>query len=106
EERAGVRVEERAGVRVEERAGVRVDEPGGQRDGKRAGKHDGLRGWMIAGAVGLCIGYAMVLLAPGQAERYAGRAARYSALGLVTSRGVTGAYDIVVGFLGEVQWAV
>jgi hypothetical protein len=65
-----------------------------------------LHAWMIAGAIGLVVGYAMVLLAPGQAERYAGRAARYSALGLITSRGITGAYDIVVGFLGEVQWAV
>lgn len=62
--------------------------------------------WQLAGALGLCVGYAMLLLAPGQAERYAGRAGGYDALGLVASRGVAGCYDIVAGFLGEVQWAV
>jgi hypothetical protein len=62
--------------------------------------------WMIAGGLGLAVGYAMLMLAPGQAERYAGRAAKLDVLGLVASRGVAGTYDIVAGFVGEVQWAI
>lgn len=64
------------------------------------------RSWMIAGALGLIVGYLMLLYAPGQAERYAGRSARFSALGLIASRGVAGNYDVLANFVGEVQWAV
>ncbi len=37
-----------------------------------AWRHGRLRGWMIFGAVGLAIGFAMLVLAPGQSVRYAG----------------------------------
>jgi uncharacterized protein DUF6056 len=65
-----------------------------------------LRAWMVAGALGLVVGYAMLLLAPGQAERYAGRAAKLHAIELIASRGVSGAYEILAGFAGEAQWAI
>jgi hypothetical protein len=65
-----------------------------------------LSAWMIAGALGLVVGYAMLMFAPGQAERYAGRAAKFDALGLVAGRGVSGNYDILAGFIGEAQWAI
>jgi len=54
----------------------------------------------------LCAGYAMLVLAPGQAERYAGRAGRLDPLGLIASRGLAGCYDIVAGFIAEAQWAI
>jgi Family of unknown function (DUF6056) len=65
-----------------------------------------LSAWMIAGALGLAAGYAMLMFAPGQAERYAGRAAKLDALGLIASRGVSGNFDILAGFLGEAAWAI
>lgn len=65
-----------------------------------------LRVWMIAGVVGLVVGYAMLLGSPGQAERYAGRAARFSVLGLVEARGVSGSFEVITGFLVEAQWAI
>jgi hypothetical protein len=65
-----------------------------------------LSAWMVAGALGLVAGYAMLMLAPGQAERYAGRAAKLDVIGLIAGRGVAGNYDILAGFLGEAQWAI
>ncbi|HET9620118.1 MAG TPA: DUF6056 family protein [Kofleriaceae bacterium] len=65
-----------------------------------------LRAWMIAGALGLVVGYAMLLFSPGQAERYAGRAARFSVLGLIESRGPAGLFQVITGFLVEAQWAI
>ncbi|HMG54113.1 MAG TPA: DUF6056 family protein, partial [Kofleriaceae bacterium] len=71
-----------------------------------AWRHRRLRIWMIAGAIGLGAGYAMLMIAPGHGQRYAGRAARFDTLGLIASRGVSGNYDIVAGLLGEAGWAI
>ena len=65
-----------------------------------------LRAWMIAGALGLFIGYPMLFLAPGQALRYAGMATKSSPLKVLAERGVTGNAEIVLDFLGETQLAV
>jgi hypothetical protein len=65
-----------------------------------------LRAWMIAGALGLGLGVAMLLGAPGQAERYAGEANRVSLFGQIAGRGVAGNYDVIAGFLGEAGWAI
>lgn len=65
-----------------------------------------LRAWMVAGALGLGLGVAMLLGAPGQAERYAGEANRVSLFGQITGRGVAGNYDVIAGFLGEAGWAI
>lgn len=65
-----------------------------------------LRAWMVAGALGLGLGVAMLLSAPGQAERYAGEANRVSLLGQIASRGVAGNYGVIAGFLGEAGWAI
>lgn len=65
-----------------------------------------LRPWMIAGALGLFIGYPMLLFAPGQKERYAGRASRTGPLHTVAVRGFSGNSEIVLDFVGEAQLAV
>jgi hypothetical protein len=62
-----------------------------------------LRAWMISGAVGLFIGYPMLLKAPGQAERYAGVANRMTPLKLLKDRGFDGCWGIVMDFVGEAQ---
>lgn len=64
-----------------------------------------LRAWMVGGALGLGLGCAMLLCAPGQAERYAGRG-NHGLLGVIASRGVAGNYGVIAGFLGEAQWAI
>jgi hypothetical protein len=58
-----------------------------------------LRAWMVAGMIGLGIGYAMLIFAPGQSVRYGGFAARYSPVELVAARGVFGCADIVLDFV-------
>lgn len=66
-----------------------------------------LRAWMIAGLLGLCVGYAMLLFAPGQALRYAGKGGIHTApLELLHERGITGCWHIVADFIGETQLAV
>ncbi len=64
-----------------------------------------LRVWMIAGAVGLYLGYPMLFLAPGQTERYAGVATRNTPVVVLAERGLRGSFDIIVAFVGEVQLA-
>src|SRR5215467_5379284 len=49
-----------------------------------------LRIWMIAGALGLYIGYPMLFFAPGQALRYAGMATKSSPLHVLAERGISG----------------
>lgn len=66
----------------------------------------GLRAWMIAGTLGLVVGYGMLLTAPGQAERYAGRAAKFSPLELAVRRGLDGNAEIVGNMLSEAAWAI
>jgi len=65
-----------------------------------------LRAWMIAGALGLYIGYPMLFFAPGQSVRYGGMATKTSPLELLIGRGVDGNYEIVLDFIGEAQIAI
>ncbi len=65
-----------------------------------------LRAWMIAGTLGLYIGYPMLFLAPGQALRYAGMATKNTPLNLLAERGITGCYDIIAGFISEAQLGI
>ncbi len=65
-----------------------------------------LRLWMIAGALGLYIGYPMLFFAPGQTQRYAGMATKSSPLKVLAERGVAGNTEIVLDFLGECQLAI
>jgi hypothetical protein len=71
-----------------------------------AGRRRRLRAWMVAGALGLVLGVAMLLFAPGQAERYAGEANQIGLLGRIASRGVAGNYEVIAGFVGEAGWAI
>jgi hypothetical protein len=57
-----------------------------------------LRAWMIAGLVGLVVGYALLLTAPGQHLRYSGLAEQATILERISQRGVAGNLR-VVGFL-------
>jgi hypothetical protein len=65
-----------------------------------------LRPWMIAGAVGLFIGYPMLFLAPGQHLRYAGMATKNTPLHLIAERGPDGLFEIILDFIAEVQLAI
>jgi hypothetical protein len=60
-----------------------------------------LRAWMIAGVVGLYVGYPMLFFAPGQSVRYAGLATRDTPVKLLEIRGLTGCFGIVGDFLYE-----
>jgi hypothetical protein len=60
-----------------------------------------LRAWMIAGVVGLYVGYPMLFFAPGQSVRYAGLATRDTPFKLLEIRGFTGCFAIVGDFLYE-----
>jgi hypothetical protein len=62
-----------------------------------------LRAWMIAGALGIYIGYPMLFFAPGQALRYAGMATKNSPWHLLVSRGITGTWAILADFIAESQ---
>jgi hypothetical protein len=42
---------------------------------------------MIAGAIGLYVGYLMLFFAPGQAYRYAGMAVKNTPISMITTRG-------------------
>ncbi|HTL31583.1 MAG TPA: DUF6056 family protein [Kofleriaceae bacterium] len=65
-----------------------------------------LRPWMIAGAIGLYIGYPMLFFAPGQHLRYAGMATRNTPSYLLTSRGFDGTFEILLDFVAETQIAL
>lgn len=71
-----------------------------------AWKKQRLGAWMIAGAVGLFIGYPMLFFAPGQALRYAGMATKQTPVRLLAARGVTGTWEIVKDFVQESQIAI
>jgi hypothetical protein len=60
-----------------------------------------LRAWMLAGLVGLYVGYPMLFFAPGQTVRYAGLATRDTPVKLLAERGLTGCVAIVGDFLYE-----
>lgn len=55
-----------------------------------AWRRGGLRIWMIAGLVGLAVGYWLLLTAPGQSLRYAGLADHAGVVGRITDRGMRG----------------
>jgi hypothetical protein len=62
-----------------------------------------LRAWMVAGLVGLYVGYPMLFFAPGQALRYAGTATRNTPLHMIRDRGFFGCLDILLDFVAESQ---
>lgn len=66
-------------------------------------KRKQLRAWMIAGGLGLWIGYPMLFFAPGQALRYAGMATHNTPLNLLKDRGLDGCFEIILEFLNEAQ---
>ena len=68
-----------------------------------AHKRKQLRAWMIAGGVGLWIGYPMLFFAPGQALRYAGMATRNTPINLLKERGLDGCFEIIIEFINEAQ---
>lgn len=65
-----------------------------------------LRPWMIAGLVGLCIGYPLLYFAPGQSERYGGLATRMGPLDIMIERGARGTLDVLRSFIWECQLAI
>jgi Family of unknown function (DUF6056) len=68
-----------------------------------AWKQKQLRAWMLAGGVGLYIGYPMLFLAPGQAVRYAGMATRNTPINMLKERGLDGCFEILLEFITEAQ---
>ncbi len=54
--------------------------------GSMRGGH-GIRVWMIAGLIGLAVGYVLLLVAPGHAARYGGLAKESGVLGRIAERG-------------------
>lgn len=65
-----------------------------------------LRPWMIAGLVGLFIGYPMLYFAPGQSERYGGIATKLGPIDVIKERGASGTLDVLRGFIWEGQLAI
>jgi hypothetical protein len=65
-----------------------------------------LRAWMVAGMLGLYVGYPMLVFAPGQAVRYGGLATRDTPSKLLADRGVVGCVAIVFDFLLESRLGV
>jgi len=60
-----------------------------------------LRAWMLAGMVGLYVGYPMLFFAPGQAVRYGGMATRETPIKLLADRGFSGCLAIFRDFIFE-----
>jgi hypothetical protein len=65
-----------------------------------------LRAWMIAGMVGLYVGYPMLFFAPGQSVRYGGLATRETPTKLLADRGVIGCLEILRDFVFESRLAI
>ncbi len=65
-----------------------------------------LRPWMIAGAVGLAAGFAMLVLAPGQAVRYANVAHGHHPMKTLLDRGVEGNLKFVADYVVEIAPAL
>ncbi|MDX2086584.1 MAG: DUF6056 family protein [Kofleriaceae bacterium] len=67
---------------------------------------DGVKPWMLLGLVGLIVGYALLMLAPGQTARYGGLAQQAGALERILDRGIA-ANVRVLGALGlHLMWAL
>lgn len=65
-----------------------------------------LRGWMVAGLLGVVIGYAMLFFAPGQTARYGGIAIQLTPFRMLAERGITGCLWIVREFLYETRLGI
>jgi hypothetical protein len=65
-----------------------------------------VRAWMVAGMLGLYVGYPMLFFAPGQTVRYGGVAERDTPVKLLADRGVFGCLEIVGTFLYESRLAI
>ncbi len=65
-----------------------------------------IRAWMVAGMLGLYIGYPMLFFAPGQALRYGGLATRETPTKLLADRGVVGCVAILRDFVVESQLGI
>ena len=59
-------------------------------------RRDRARAWMIAGIVGMLVGYLLLIFAPGQHERYNHLAEQQGTLALIGSRGILGNLRILV----------
>jgi hypothetical protein len=60
-----------------------------------------LRPWMICGAIGLAAGFAALLLAPGQAVRYAGLTSGMHPFRTLVTRGIDGNAKFVADYVAE-----
>ena len=58
---------------------------------------------MIAGSIGLCIGSAMLMFAPGQALRYGGMAVVNTPTHMLATRGLGGMLDVTFDFIAELE---
>ncbi|HEY5924722.1 MAG TPA: DUF6056 family protein [Kofleriaceae bacterium] len=65
-----------------------------------------IRAWMVAGMVGLYVGYPMLFFAPGQAVRYGGVATRDTPTKLLADRGLSGCLGILRDFTFEARLAI
>ncbi|MEO8552790.1 MAG: DUF6056 family protein, partial [Kofleriaceae bacterium] len=65
-----------------------------------------LRAWMVAGLVGLYVGYPMLFFAPGQSVRYGGLATRDTPARLLAERGLTGCLAILWDFFYECRLGI
>ena len=63
--------------------------------------HRRFRAWMLAGMLGLYIGYPMLFFAPGQMMRYGGLATRDTPTKLLADRGLVGCFAILRDFIFE-----
>ena len=68
-----------------------------------AWKRKEIRAWMIAGGIGLFIGYPMLFFAPGQKLRYAGMATHNTPVNVLKDRGLDGCFEILLEFINEAQ---
>jgi len=66
-------------------------------------KRKQLRAWMLAGGLGLYIGYPMLFFAPGQKLRYAGMATHNTPINVLKERGLDGCFEILLEFVAEAQ---
>jgi hypothetical protein len=62
-------------------------------------RHHRLSPLLAAAAVGACLGFALILFAPGQAQRYEGLAERYTLIQQILFRGISGNLDIFINYL-------
>lgn len=65
-----------------------------------------LRAWMLAGMLGLYIGYPMLIFAPGESLRYGGLATVATPTVLLANRGIAGCFAIVRYFVVEARLGI